>query len=88
MKKKKLQSELLTLKNVGPATLRDLEILGISRISELAKKDPEKLYKQLEQKTGYRHDPCVLDTLTAIVHEAKTGEKLPWWHFSAIRKAN
>ena len=80
------KSELLTLMNVGPATLRDLELLDIHHISTLAKQDPIKMYQKLEKITGYRHDPCVLDTLTAIVHEAKTGEKTPWWHWSAIRK--
>jgi hypothetical protein len=27
------------------------------------------------------------DVFAAIIHEVKTGEKLPWWHWAKIRKA-
>jgi hypothetical protein len=27
------------------------------------------------------------DVFAAIIHEAKTGEKLSWWHWTKIRKA-
>jgi len=83
---KAMKSELLSLMNVGPAMLRDLTLLGIRRIPDLAKQDPMRLYRKLEKVTGHRQDPCVLDTFSAIIHEAKTGEKTPWWRWSAIRK--
>jgi hypothetical protein len=28
----------------------------------------------------------VWDTFAAAVHQARTGEALPWWHFTAERK--
>jgi hypothetical protein len=31
-------------------------------------------------------DPCVLDTFAAAIHQARTGEALPWWLFSRARK--
>ncbi len=72
--------------NVGPATFKDLEILGINTIKQLAKADPNELYARLQQLTDQRHDPCVWDVFAAIIHEAKTGEKTPWWQWTPVRK--
>jgi nucleotidyltransferase/DNA polymerase involved in DNA repair len=80
------KNELLTLMNVGPATYKDLEILGISSIEQLSKADPDELYSRLQHMTGRSHDPCVWDVFAAIIHEAKTGEKTPWWQWTAVRK--
>lgn len=79
--------ELLNLKNIGKATLKDLELLGITTIEQLKVKDPSLLYQEIQVITGTRHDPCVWDVFAAIIHEAATGEGLPWWHFSTIRKS-
>lgn len=84
MKTKK--HELMTLMNVGPAILKDLQLLGIHSIFELAKADPDQLFETLQVKTGHPHDPCVWDVFAAIIHEAKTGEETPWWHWTPIRK--
>jgi nucleotidyltransferase/DNA polymerase involved in DNA repair len=80
------KNELLTLMNVGKATYKDLEILGIRSIDQLSKADPDELYSRLQQVTGHTHDPCVWDVFAAIIHEAKTGEKTPWWQWTAVRK--
>lgn len=78
---------LSDLMNVGKATLADLNLLGITTVQQLAKCDADKLYAQLQQLTGKSHDPCVWDVFAAIIHEAKTGEKYPWWKWTPIRKA-
>lgn len=78
--------ELLTLMNVGKATYKDLETLKINSIEELSKADPDELYSRLQQVTGHTHDPCMWDVFAAIIHEAKTGEKTPWWQWTAVRK--
>lgn len=83
----KLKNELLTLKNVGPATLKDLKLLGITNIEQLKNQNADYLYAQLQKITGTKHDPCVWDIFAAIIHEAHTGQKLPWWHFTKIRKS-
>jgi predicted flap endonuclease-1-like 5' DNA nuclease len=80
-------SELSNLRNIGPAMLRDFDLLGIKTTRQLARCDPARLYAKLEQLTGKRQDPCVLDTFSAAIHQARTGEALPWWHFSRLRKA-
>jgi len=82
----KKQSPLSCLRNVGPATLKDLQILGITTIEQLARADPHHLYEQLQELTGVKHDPCVLDVFMAIVHEARTGKKTNWWDWTPLRK--
>jgi len=86
-KKKVPKNELLYLMNVGPATYKDLDVLGISSIQQLSKANPDELYSRLEAITGHPHDPCVWDVFAAIIHEARTGEKTPWWQWTALRKS-
>jgi hypothetical protein len=86
MKKRSEKNELRSLMNVGPAIERDLSLLGITSTAELAKANPDELYERLQKITGKKHDPCVWDVFAAIIHEANTGEKLPWWHWTPIRK--
>jgi nucleotidyltransferase/DNA polymerase involved in DNA repair len=80
------QHELLSLKNVGKATLKDLELLDITGIEQLAKADPDELFHRLGIIKGSTQNPCVWDVFAAIIHEAKTGEKTPWWEWSKVRE--
>ena len=80
------KSELFSLMNVGLATYKDLEILGINTTKQLSKADPDELYSRLQGLTGTSQDPCVRDVFAAIIHEAKTGEKTPWWQWTPLRK--
>lgn len=83
---KKENNQLLSLMNVGKATYKDLQLLGITTVDQLAQCDPDDLYTRLQELTGVKQDPCVWDVFAAIVHEARTGEKQPWWHWTVIRK--
>ena len=65
---------------------RDFALLGIVSVRQLARCRADRLYARLQQLTGQRQDPCVLDTFVAAVHQARTGAALPWWHFSRQRK--
>lgn len=78
--------ELLTLQNVGQATLKDLNLLGITTIEQLAQANPDDLFARLSTLTNQLQNPCVWDVFAAIIHEAKTGEKTSWWEWSKIRK--
>jgi hypothetical protein len=80
------QHKLLSLKNVGKATLEDLNLLGITSIQQLAKADPDGLFSRLKILTNHIQNPCVWDVFAAIIHEAKTGEKTPWWQWTKVRK--
>ncbi|MDX2177863.1 MAG: helix-hairpin-helix domain-containing protein [Candidatus Sumerlaeia bacterium] len=84
---RQLPDRLEDLRNVGPAFAADLRLLGIERPADLVGKDPRALFDALCRKTGTRQDPCVLDTFTAVVAFATTGEDHPWWHYSRLRKA-
>ncbi len=84
--KPKAADELMALRNIGPAMRRDLTLLGISSVAQLARREPDALYAALERKTGMRQDPCVWDTFAAAIHQARTGEARPWWHYTPERK--
>ena len=83
--------QLGDLISVGPAMLRDFQVLGIRSVAQLAKQDPKRMYSKLERLTGQRQDPCVLDTFQAAVAQARN-PRLPaaqcqWWYWSRLRKA-
>jgi len=81
---------LKDLISVGPAMLRDFEMLGIHSMAQLAKQNPERMYARLNHITGRRQDPCVLDTFCAAVAQARnprlTAEQCQWWYWSRKRK--
>jgi Pathogenicity locus len=79
-------SNLRSLMNVGPAIESDLHALGIRTIEQLAKQQPDALFRRLQERVGRACDPCLHDTFSAIVHEARTGEKTPWFAWTAERK--
>jgi nucleotidyltransferase/DNA polymerase involved in DNA repair len=82
----KTKCELLQLMNVGAATCRDFQLLGIKSIEELANASADNLYMKLQIITGQAQDPCVWDIFAAAINEARTGKKEPWWHWTKIRK--
>gem|GEM_PF-312508 len=78
--------DLLALRNIGPAMRADLARLGVRNATHLATLDADRLYLKLQRLTGARQDPCVWDTFAAAIHQARTGEAMPWWHFTRERK--
>src|SRR5229473_2748354 len=50
------------LVSIGPAMLRDFEVLGIRSVAQLAKQNPQRMYARLNRLSGQQQDPCVLDT--------------------------
>jgi hypothetical protein len=79
--------KLRTIPNIGPSMAADLLSLGIESPEALRGQDPMILYRKLEDLTGVRQDPCVLDTFMSAVHFAETGERRTWWSFTSERKA-
>ena len=83
---------LQDLISVGPAMLRDFELLKVRSISQLARQDPHKMYEKLCRLTGQRIDVCCLDTFQAAVAQARnpllSAEKCQWWYWSRLRKEN
>jgi hypothetical protein len=78
--------QLEQLPNVGPAMAGDLRSLGIQHPIGLIGQDALSLYRQLEQLTGKRQDPCVLDTFMAIVDFMNGAQPRPWWDYTPERK--
>jgi hypothetical protein len=75
------------LPNIGPALAADLRLIGIERPADLRGKDAFILYRALCEKTGQRHDPCVLDTFMAATDFMRGAPAAPWWKYTAQRKA-
>jgi len=80
-------TRLEQLPNVGPAMAADLRLLGIHTPQALKGRDGLQLYHALCEATGQRHDPCVLDTLLAVVDFMHGAPPAPWWAYTAQRKA-
>jgi len=82
--------ELRDLISIGPAMLRDFEMLGVRSVAGLAKRNPQRMHEQLARMTGQRQDPCVLDTFCAAVAQARNprlpAEQCQWWWWSKKRK--
>lgn len=77
--------DLQTIPGIGKSIEKDLNILGIYRVKELKNKNPEKLYKELCNKSGTKQDPCILYVFRCAVYFSKTKNKDPellkWWNW-------
>lgn len=87
----KAERKLGQLVSIGPAMLRDFEMLGIHSVAQLARRNPQRMYQDLCRITGTRQDPCVLDTFSAAVAQARDPllppEQCQWWYWSRKRKS-
>jgi hypothetical protein len=79
------KDELESLPGIGPSLARDLRSLGVRRVSDLTRRDPEQLYLRLNALTGQRQDPCVLYAFRCAVYAARTPRPVPrllkWWNW-------
>jgi nucleotidyltransferase/DNA polymerase involved in DNA repair len=87
MKERRLED----LVSIGPAMLRDFELLGIRSVAQLARQKPESLFEKLCRVTGKSQDICCLDVFSAAVAQARNprlpAEQCLWWYWSRKRKA-
>jgi len=85
------ERRLEDLISVGPAMVRDFEMVGVRTVAQLARRNPEKLYEQLCSVTGQSQDICCLDVFRAAVAQARNPrlplEQCQWWYWSRQRKA-
>src|SRR5690242_19858383 len=83
--------QLADLVSIGPAMLRDFELLGIRSVAQLARQNPERLYEKLCRTAPQHQDICVLDTFRAAVAQARDprlpAEQCQWWYWSRQRKS-
>ncbi|HEY6126655.1 MAG TPA: helix-hairpin-helix domain-containing protein [Candidatus Acidoferrum sp.] len=82
--------ELKDLISIGPAMLRDFELLKIKSVEQLAKQYPRKLYVKLGRIAKQHQDICVLDVFESAVAQARNprlpAEQCQWWWWSKKRK--
>ncbi|WP_031497727.1 helix-hairpin-helix domain-containing protein [Bryobacter aggregatus] len=85
------ERRLKELRGIGKSMLLDFELLGVANVADLARRDGFVLYKELEEKTGKRQDPCVLDTFRCAIAQARNPqlprEQCDWWWWSRERLA-
>jgi Pathogenicity locus len=82
--------QLSDLVSVGPAMLRDFEILGVHSVAQLARRNPRRLYESLCRVAPQHQDICCLDVFLAAVAQARDPrlpvERCQWWYWSRERK--
>ena len=82
--------KLSDLISVGPAMLRDFEILGVRSVSQLARRNPERLYESLCRTAPKHQDICCLDVFRAAIAQARDprlpAKRCQWWYWSRSRK--
>ncbi len=85
------ERRLQDLVSVGRAFAHDFEVLGVTSVAQLAKRNPEKLFERLCRVTGQTQDICCLDVFRAAVAQARNPElpteQCQWWYWSRQRKA-
>src|ERR1700674_2183966 len=82
--------QLSDLISIGPAMLRDFEILGVRAVPQLARRNPQRLYESLCRVAPQHQDICCLDVFRAAVAQARDPpppvEQCRWWYWSRNRK--
>jgi len=77
--------ELRRIPGVGPALAGDLRLLDIEKVADLRGRDPELLYRDLEQRAGHHVDRCVLYVFRCSVYFAEQSQPDPeltrWWNW-------
>jgi nucleotidyltransferase/DNA polymerase involved in DNA repair len=85
------QRRLHDLISIGPAMLRDFELLGVRSVKQLARQDASRLYQRLCRITGQPIDICCQDVFSAAIAQARNpllpAEQCQWWYWSRRRKA-
>ncbi len=77
--------ELMRIPGVGKSIANDLLNIGITSVSDLKGKDPEKLYMKSNKIAGVVQDRCLLYVFRCAVYYADNTrhepEKLKWWNW-------
>ena len=84
--------DLQRIPGIGPSLARDFVDLGIQRVSDLRRRNPERLYDQLIALRGAHQDRCVLYTFRCAVYFATEPkpdpERLKWWNWQDRKLAS
>ena len=79
------RSELEVVPGIGPSIAADLQEIGVTRVAQLGRADPEALYARVNAAKGRRQDRCLLYVFRCAVYYASRpvheAEKLKWWNW-------
>jgi len=74
-----------TIPGVGRTIAMDLWNLGLRRVEDLRREDPERLYRRLCRMQGAQVDRCMLYVMRCAVYFASASrpkpELLKWWNW-------
>jgi hypothetical protein len=77
--------DLESVPGIGPGMAADLRSIGIFSLADLEGRDPERLYRALEDRAGCHIDRCVLYVFRCAIYYASNErhdpEKLKWWNW-------
>lgn len=77
--------DLESIPGIGPGMAADLRSLGIRRVSQLKRRDPQRLYERLCELEGGHVDRCVLYAFRCATYyateEEHDPELLKWWNW-------
>ena len=77
---------LYDIPNVGPATIKYLNILGINRPFELIGLNPYSMFRELCKVSGKQFDPCLADVFISAVKYMEGEPAQKWWYYTVERK--
>lgn len=77
---------LTDLPNIGAASAKDLVLLGVHEPGQLAGMCPFQMHEALCERTGVRHDPCVIDVFMSVTSFMAGDDPRPWWEYTPLRK--
>jgi hypothetical protein len=80
------ETRLEDLPNIGLKLAAALREVGVAAPADLSGRDPDDLFERLAALAPRFADPCVLDTMNAVVDYANGGPPRPWWEYSRERK--
>jgi hypothetical protein len=77
--------EFQTIPGVGKSVAGDFWNLGLRKIADLKRQDPQKLYDALCEFQGVKGDRCMLYVMRCAVYFASTKKPKPdllkWWNW-------
>jgi len=79
-------NNLQDIPNVGKATEKNLNILGINKPNQLIGRDSYKMYNELCNATNQKYDLCIIDVFISAVNFMEGGTPKKWWEFTEERK--
>lgn len=74
------------LANAGHATVEDLLVMGIFTLDDLARGDPDEMYREICRIDGVEHPMHVRDVYASLVDQARGGRPRPWFEYTRERK--